>query len=477
MLRIPEKEVENRLRLDNPWWVLGQGVDQEYREWPRRDYYNSFLRLMREVEVRRAVLLMGPRRVGKTVMIFQAIQSLLDSGEPGTAILFVSLETPIFNGRSLESLLQTFVRMHAHRPTQRLWVFFDEIQYFRDWEVHLKSLVDTFRSVRFVATGSAAAALRAKSIESGAGRFTDFMLPPLTFAEYLSFTRQEKNLIDELPNAAGYPPQYSACNIVQLNAAFIEYLNIGGYPEAVMNPMLLHRTGRYLKSDIIDKVLLRDLPSLYGISDVQELNQLFNTIAFNTGQEVSLEGLSKESQVSKATLVRYLEYLEAAFLIRRVYRIDQNARRFKRATRFKVFLQNPSMRSALFGPINEDSEALGALTETAIFAQWLHSPDIMESLHYARWKQGKSDLEIDLVSLDRGTQKPKFVVEIKWSDRAFNNFTELRGLRAFCELHKLARRPMVTTWSKAGIGSDGDLQIEFTPSSLHCYTIARNLLR
>ena len=68
-----------------------------------------------------------------------------------------------------------------------------------------------------------------------------------------------------------------------------------------------------------------------------------------------MDELSKSSGVAKNTIRRYLEYLEAAFLIRRVYRVDQNAKRFKRAVTFKVYLANPSMRSALFGPVTGDS--------------------------------------------------------------------------------------------------------------------------
>ena len=55
---------------------------------------------------------------------------------------------------------------------------------------------------------------------------------------------------------------------------------------------------RYIGADIVEKVLLRDLPSLYGIQDVQELNALFMTLAFNTADEVSLEALSQDSGVT-----------------------------------------------------------------------------------------------------------------------------------------------------------------------------------
>ncbi len=474
---IPLADVQKRLAFDNPWWVAGGGIDAERREWPRRAYFAPFMQLVGAVEVPRAVVLIGPRRVGKTVMLAHAVQALLDDSVVGSEILYVSLDTPLYSGRSLENLVRTFMELHRHGDGKRLWVFFDEIQYLKDWEVHLKSLVDTFRSVRFVASGSAAAALRMKSRESGAGRFTDFVLPPLTFSEYLAFAGREDELIVGEPVEPGRAPTYRARSIEALNAEFVNYLNYGGFPEAVMNPAIRENPARYLRQDIVDKVLLKDLPSLYGINDTQELNRFFNVLAYNTGDELSPEKLSKDTGIGKQKLLDYLEYLEAAFLIKRVHRVDDTARRMQRARTFKVYLTNPSIRAALFGDSVASDPAMGALAETAVWSQWLHDTSTIQSLHYARWRQGRSDLEVDLVSIDIRTLKPRFAVEIKWSDAAYSNWGELRGLREFAAKHELIRCPVVTTLTASGIGSDGNIEIEFMPTSLHCYTIARNLLR
>ena len=115
--------------------------------------------------------------------------------------------------------------------TSEYFVFFDEIQYYKDWEIHLKSLVDTYRSTKFVASGSAAAALRLKSTESGAGRFTDFSLPPLTFHEYIHL--KGLNLVTPFPDTfEGHAyTSYTSPSINGLNEEFIRYLNFGGYPE------------------------------------------------------------------------------------------------------------------------------------------------------------------------------------------------------------------------------------------------------
>jgi predicted AAA+ superfamily ATPase len=472
MLQVSDREIENRLRLDNPWWAADGRVEPEIDEFPRRAYLAPFMQLVGLKNVRRAVVLMGPRRVGKTILVYHAIQKLMDEGGvSGRDILYVSLETPIYTGLSIDEMLKRFRGAFARGAGTRLYVFLDEIQYLHEWEIHLKSLVDTHRDVCFVATGSAAAALRTRSAESGAGRFTEFRLPPLTFAEYLRFIGREDTLIREIESGAG-PRVYEALDLAALNVEFINYLNFGGFPEAVFSGPIQANPRRYIKSDIIDKVLLRDLPSLYGISDIQELNSLFNTLAYNTGRELALEDLSKTSHVAKNTLQRYLEYLEAAFLIRRMRRVDDNARHFQRMTTFKVYLTNPAMRAALFGPVTETHEAIGQQAETAVLSQWLHNTPYVDSLHYARWKKG----EIDFISLDPARQKPRFAVEVKWSDRVREDPRELAGLIEFCGKHALQRRPLVTTRSFSGVETIRGVEIEFSPCSLHCYTVGKNTL-
>lgn len=476
-LEIPLQEVQRRLGLDNPWWWSGGSIDPEEARWPRRAYFAPFCRLTLDTRVRRAAVLIGPRRVGKTVMIKHFIQWLLDEGVQGTRILFASLDTPLYSSLNLESLVQTFIEQHLHPAGETLWVVFDEVQYLKDWEVHLKSLVDSYPHIRFIASGSAAAALRMKSRESGAGRFSEFILPPLTFAEYLLFADRESQLIVERDDEQAGSARYLATDLDALNAEFLNYLNYGGFPEAVMNPAIRENPARFLRQDIIDKVLLKDLPSLYGIANTQELNRFFNVLAYNTGDELGLEDLSKHSGITKRRLTEYLEYLEAVFLIRRVYRVDENALRLQRERTFKVYLTNPSVRAALFGFVRADDEAMGNLAETAVWSQWLHDAPISLSLHYARWKSGRQAREVDIVSIDPRTQKPRFAVEIKWSDRIVKQLKELRGLKELAEKYPLARAPLATTRTYTGTAEVDGVGIEFVPVALHCYTIARNLLR
>ncbi|MBI0400609.1 AAA family ATPase [Cyclobacterium marinum] len=235
------------------------------------------------------------------------VQELIESRANPKKIIFITIENPIYNNISLEQLFNYSKEATGLTDKSDWHIIFDEIQYCRDWEVHLKSLVDSYRKDKFIVSGSAAAALKFASNESGAGRFTDFLLPPLTFNEYISL----KGLYSLIkPIQLNWNDKqtefYSTSHLDELIRHFIEYINFGGYPEVILSEKIQANPGRYIRQDIVDKVILRDLLSLYGISDTRELYSLFTTIAYNSGGEFSLEALSKQSQVPKKNLKKYI---------------------------------------------------------------------------------------------------------------------------------------------------------------------------
>jgi hypothetical protein len=471
------EEVLARLRSENPWWQTGN-TPGLYRSYRKRDYFERFIALAKQREPHRAVVLMGARRVGKTVMLLQAIEELIKSGAHPYEVLYASLDSPTYFEQPLERLLALYLAEVSPKANHGLFVFFDEIQYLKHWEIHLKSLVDSHRNIKFIASGSAAAALRRKSNESGAGRFTDFVLPSLSFAEFLRMRGREEGAITRHD---GYYWRYGSPNIATLNREFVDYLNFGGYPELALSPFGPHNQYQLVRSDIIDKALLRDLPSLYGIGDTQELNSLFAHLAFNTAQEFSLENTAKSANIAKNTLKKYLDYLDAAFLIKRLQRIDRSARRFKRAATFKVYLTNASLRSALFGQLHADDERFGSVAETAVIAQWLHveghgvkhGSRWDQVARFARWDKGE---EVDFVFVDRSTQKPAWAMEVKWTDRHAERPEMLSALANFADANPGIEQPLVaTTRSRFGRLRVKGHEIELMPTALYCYSAGKGL--
>lgn len=461
-----EEQIIQKIQFENPWWKTGC-IDEFYSSMKKRLYFEVFKPLTVEKQIKRAIVLMGPRRVGKTVLLFHLIQDLIDNGYNPQKICYISIENPIYSGLSLEKLFELCKKATGLTDSKDFYVIYDEIQYLKEWEIHLKSLVDSYHYTKFIASGSAAAALKLKSSESGAGRFTDFILPPLTFHEYISLKDLDHLIIKVTKELDGHKNTiYNTTNTEELNKHFIDYINFGGYPEVSLSEQIQANPGRYIRNDIIDKVLLRDLPSLYGIQDVQELNSLFTTIAYNSGNEFTFDDLSVSSGVSKNTIKRYITYLEAAFLIRVIHRIDINAKKFKRANFFKIYLTNPSLRSALFSPISPTEDFIGNMVETAIFSQWSHNSDFLP--YYARWNNG----EVDIVGLNN-KQKPAWAVEIKWSNRHAKDIRLLNTLKSFCLKNEI-KQTLVTTKNINEIVKDDILQYDFTPASLYCYTVGRN---
>jgi len=464
MRSVPREQIIARIQAENPWWRSGVGVPSPYADWQPRSYITRLLPLVRDRVVRRAVVLMGPRRVGKTVLIHHVIAELLSEGTSPQRLCYISVDHPLFNGVGLDDFIDLASEAAGtNLRSSDATVFFDEIQYLKQWENHVKVLVDSHSRLKVLVSGSAAAALKLKSSESGAGRMTDFLLPPLTFKEYLAL-RDRDDLVDQQTDA-GSP----RCRDLEgLNAAFIDYLNFGGYPEVLESKSIRSDVDRYIKQDIIDKVLLRDLPQLYGIEDIQELNSLFTTLAFNTAGEVSLQGLSQGAGIGKNTIKKYMEYLQAAFLIRRVSRVDQTAKRFKRERNFKVYLTNPSMRAALFAPLSPDDPEFGSLVETGIFSQWFHASF---DLHYARWKGGR---EVDIVSLTPD-QRVDWAVEVKWSDRIVDHLEELKPLIRFCRTNGI-RAPLITTRTVDRVVPLDGVQLRFRPAALYAYQLGANII-
>jgi predicted AAA+ superfamily ATPase len=469
LLPYSEQQILERLRFENPWWVTGR-VEDYYGQMRHRLYFELFFPLVAEQSVRRAVVLMGPRRVGKTVLLYHTVQGLLQQNIEPLKLAFISIETPIYSNIGLEQLFALSRQATGQTDPKGWYVFFDEIQYLRNWEVHLKSLVDSYPNTRFIASGSAAAALKLKSDESGAGRFTDFMLPPLTFNEYLYLKNLDRLIVPQQIEWKGNLTKFYGTNNIQvLNEHFLNYINFGGYPEVIFSEVIQKDPGRYIRSDIVDKVLLRDLPGLYGIRDVQELNSLFTSIAYNSGGEISLEELSKNSGVQKNTIKRYIEYLEAAFLIKVVNKISNKPKQFQRVSNFKIYLTNPSLRSALFAPLQPGDPLIGNMVETAIYAQWLHREWFIP--YYARWNKG----EVDMVGLSDKTQAPIWAVEIKWSNQCFDNPGDLKALLQFLRDNDL-KSAMVTTLDKEGVKEVDGIRLQFVPAAAYAYTVGRNTL-
>ena len=159
--------------------------------------------------------------------------------------------------------------------------------------------------------------------------------------------------------------------------------------------------------------------------------------------------------------------------MRVVHRVDDTAKKFQRANFYKVFLTNPSLRSALFAPLEATDDLFGSMVETAIFSQWIHR--YWFTPWYARWTNGKFQGEVDMIGLDNKSLKPAWAVEVKWSNRCYERPEELKSLLQFCEKNNL-KSALVTTIDKEGTIEKNGIMLNFVPSAIYAYIVGVNTL-
>lgn len=456
-------ELKNRLLLDNPWWTTG-AVEVAVQRLARRAFVNPFLERVRSGGGV-AALLTGPGRAGKSVLVKQAISRLIEAGTDPKFLVYVRLDNPAFANQDLVELVdQAFEVSGLNGGGPGAYVFLDDIHNVPDWERGLDRLARARPACRITAVSGLVPTFDAAANEGAKapGPFAQTILPPVLFAEYLHILRIREKLFD---------PYGRLEDLDALNAAFVNYVNTGGFPEVAF------AVGREVNlGDVVSHIIHRDLAGLCGIADQREVAKLMTRLALETGLETSIENLSSDMNVAKNTLRKYLEFLESAYLIKRIWRVDGESKRFQRQTRFKVYLTSPAMRSGLAGPAAINDEAMARLAETAVISQFMHSATF-QRLFYAFWKKGRKHLSVSLVEMPAKGDTPVKCIELDWSNRAIARPHEVLGdMMEFLDANKPSTPSKALTRNMSGKRFIGEHEIGFMPVAVWCYAVGQVLL-
>jgi predicted AAA+ superfamily ATPase len=241
----------------------------------------------------KVLMLIGPRRVGKTAFIRTYISQ------------WKSEETLILNGDDVtdaalvkERSVANYTRLLAGKKL----LVIDEAQHIPDIGMILKLIVDTIEGIYVIATGSSAFDLHQQVGEPLVGRKNTLYLFPLAQMEFkeredykTTFEKREERLI------------------------------FGGYPELSQYPDWKDKED-YLYQ-IMNDYLLKDILMVDGIKNSEKLYSLLRLIAFQVGKEVSLEELGRQLSMSKNTVERYLDMLSKVFLVYRIGGFSKNLRK------------------------------------------------------------------------------------------------------------------------------------------------------
>lgn len=179
MAIVSDEQVIKVLRQYNPWWRNPLAIKEENKPQKRLAYYEA-LRMISHKTIRRFAVLSGARRVGKTTIMYQMMNSLIDEGVNPKNILYVSFDNPIVKLVNVETVLSIYESLYPIEGTR--YIFLDEIQYTEHWELWMKVIYDSRKDIRLTATGSASPILEKGSTDSGTGRWSILKIhPPCRF--------------------------------------------------------------------------------------------------------------------------------------------------------------------------------------------------------------------------------------------------------------------------------------------------------
>ena len=436
-----KEQIIKVLKAFNPWWSTGSVHPDFAKKYRRFAYYEAMKRLD-DTELRRTVVLTGTRRVGKTTIQYQMIDALLKRGVSPQKIVFISLDHPMLKLSGLNDILECY---HENIwAEQDCYYFFDEIQYASDWDKWLKTIYDMQPETQVVATGSASPALIKGSAESGAGRWSIIQVPTLSFYEYCALLGVKvPDLGPEMrPTAFAKMTQRERTAVMlklePVQNHFMRYLRVGGFPELALasNDLMAQQI---MREDVVDKVLKRDLPSLYNIRSATELERIFLYLCNVSSEIVSFAAIAKELDgVSRPTVENYIKYLESANLIYLSYPVEIRGRKPLKVQP-KIYIADAAIRNAVLmdDDMLTNPVELGKMVETAVYKH-IAAFYYQKATRVGYYRGGKRDKEIDVVvdypNIDN------ILIEVKYREQA-----PIADDDAICELCDAACAAIVVT--------------------------------
>lgn len=335
-----------QLERMNPWWQMKK-VPTDWLGIKRFVLDD----LIPYIPKRMALLLHGVRRVGKSTILFQLIQHLIDEKVNPYHILYFTFDEFLLN---LEELLLIFERDVVKEPLRNkpLYIFLDEIQKHPKWWDKIKLFYDLYPNIKWFLSGSNGLMLHKKMTESLAGRVFSMQIQPLSFPEYLSF--------HQIP----WDKTHLETQMIALEPYVMHYLETSGFPELYQEKDS-HVIHHYFLETIENRIIFQDIPLLFKIEEPLLLQQLFKIVSGNPGMSVIYSHLANDFKRDWRTIESYLGYLEKSYLLNQLAVYSANMltsrkklKKFYPAYSAYSFLQNPAAK--------EDKNCLGHLVESVV---------------------------------------------------------------------------------------------------------------
>ena len=419
MAIVNDEQVMKVLRQYNPWWRVPSAIREESKPQKRVAYYEA-LKMLTHKSIRRFVVLSGMRRVGKTTILYQIIEHLIDEGVNPKNILYVTFDNPILKLIHAEHVLAIYEAMYPLEGIR--YIFFDEVQYTENWELWIKVIYDSRKDIRLIATGSASPVLEKGTADSGTGRWSVLKIPTMSFYEYCRLLNLDVPILPDdlrLSELADKSLAYLGDLMDQfapLQNHFNRYLTIGGFPELVLSDDDAYAQ-RMLREDVVDKVIKRDVLSLFNIRSPLLMEKLFLYLCMNSTEIFNATTAAKELEnTSITTIGSYIKALEMSNLIYLAKPMDVGSKGALKG-KPKIFIADAAIRNAvlMIDDVLSDEKELGAMVETTVYKHMVSFyQGSTASLGYFR-KAKDNQKEVDVVV---ELPRQKILCEVKYRNNS-----------------------------------------------------------
>ncbi len=328
-----EERINEALANSNKWW---KGLFE--LEFKPREIYAEVKRFFPKKQI---IALVGLRRTGKTTIMLKLVEEALVAMEKEHVVYFSFDE---FKNIELRDIIKNYERLMKKDVSKGKYLFlFDEIQKIENWEEQLKRLYDENQNIKFIISGSESLFIRKKSRESLAGRMYEFQIKTLNFKEYLNF--KDKSFDNYQLHKE------------EILKEFHNFIICNGFPEIIAENK--EDSAKYIKENVIERIIYRDIPQIVKIADPAILEQIFRIILYSPGEIINMGELAKDLGIARQTVSIYLDYLEKSYLVKKLYNYSRNVRKTQK--RFKKYYP------IIIAPdIAEKQEYFGKVFETVL---------------------------------------------------------------------------------------------------------------
>lgn len=392
-----------------------------------------------ETPIKRAITITGPRRAGKTYVMFQLIQKLLKDNIHPNRILYVNFERTDLEGidaNDLNELIKTYYEIYPENKGKKIWMFLDEIQNVNKWEKFVRMIMDA-ENIQVFLSGSSSKLLSKEIATSLRGRTITYNILPFSFKDFLTSKKIE---------VGKYLSVSEKSKIIN---ALHEYLNIGGYPEVVIYRKEMER----ILLDIVETTVYRDIVERYKIRNTNLLKLFIKSLINSVGRTFSVHKFynfikSKGIKVSKTTLYRYLDALNDVFFIFSVRKFSRSYKEIEQSHQKICLIDNGILT---INGINDN----GRLIENMVFIELKRRG---KNVYYYK---SLDDKEVDFVISHRGKVKELIQVAYSLDDMTTKERETKSLLKASKDLK--CNNLTIITWSEERKERFGRKTIRYIP--------------